>query len=68
MFMGITTADIKEIDMINAKLVILSSITLNITNGSMKRNSDSMDSGINIQTKIIPASVTYGTLENTRLK
>jgi len=41
---------------------------MNITNGSMKRNSDSMDSGINIQTKIIPASVTYGTLENTRLK
>jgi hypothetical protein len=27
-----------------------------------------MDSGINIQTKIIPASVTYETLENTRLK
>jgi len=24
--------------------------------------------GINIQTKIIPASVTYETLENTRLK
>jgi pyruvate carboxylase len=68
MFMGITIADIKEIDMINAKLVILSSITLNITNGSMKRNSDSMDNGINIQTKIIPASVTYETLENTRLK
>jgi len=66
--MGITIADIKEIDMINAKLAVLSSITLNITNGSMKRNSDSMDSGINIQTKIIPASVTYGTLENTRLK
>jgi len=54
--------------MINTKLVILSSITLNITNGSMKRNSDRMDSGINIQTKIIPASVTYETLENTRLK
>ena len=68
MFMGITIADIKEIDMINAKLVILSSITLNITNGSMKRNSDSIDNGINIQTKIIPASVTYETLENTRLK
>jgi hypothetical protein len=34
----------------------------------MKRNSDSMDSGINIQTKIIPASVTYETLENTSLK
>ena len=66
--MGITIADIKEIDMINAKLVILSSITLNITNGSMKRNSDSMDSGINIQTKIIPASVTYETPENTRPK
>ena len=57
MFMGITIADIKEIDMINAKLVILSPITLNITNGSMKRNSDSIDSGINIQTKIITASV-----------
>ena len=55
--MGITIADIKEIDMINTKLVILFSITLNITNGSMKRNSDSMDSGINIQTKIITASV-----------
>jgi len=54
--------------MINTKLVILSSITLNITNGSMKRNSDSMDSGINMHTKIIPASVTYETLENTRLK
>ena len=66
--MGITIADIKEIDMINTRLVILSSITLNITNGSMKRNSDSMDSGINMHTKIIPASVTYGTLENTRLK
>jgi len=57
--MGITIADIKEIDMINAKLVILSSITLNITNGLMKRNSDSMDSGINIHTKIIPARRTY---------
>ena len=68
MFMGITIADIKEIDMINTKLVILSSITLNITNGSMKRNSDSMDSGINMHTKIIPASVTYETLENTKLK
>jgi hypothetical protein len=68
MFIGITIADIKEIDMINTKLVILSSITLNITNGSMKRNSDSMDSGINIHTKIIPASITYGKLENTRLK
>jgi hypothetical protein len=34
----------------------------------MKRNSDSMDSGINIQTKIIPANVTYEILENTRLK
>ena len=66
--MGITIADIKEIDMINTKLVILSSVTLNITNGSMKRNSDSMDSGINIQTKIIPVSVTCETLENTRLK
>ncbi len=54
--------------MINTKLVILSSITLNITNGSMKRNSDSMDSGINMHTKIIPVSVTYETLENTRLK
>ena len=58
--MGITTADMKEIDTINTKLVILSSITCNITNGSMKRNSDSMDSSINIQTKIIPASGTYG--------
>ena len=66
--MGITIADIKEIDMINTKLVILSSITLNITNGSMKRNSDSIDSGINMHTKIIPASVTYETLENTSLK
>jgi hypothetical protein len=66
--MGITIADIKEIDMINTKLVILSSITSNITNGSMKRNSDSIDSGINMHTKIIPASVTYETLENTRLK
>jgi len=66
--MGITIADIKEIDMINTKLVILSSITLNITNGSMKRNSDSMDSGINMHTKIITASVIYETLENTRLK
>jgi len=28
-------------------------------NGSMKRNSDSRDSGINIQTKIIPASIAY---------
>jgi len=26
----------------------------------MKRNSDSMDSGISIQTKIIPATRTYG--------
>jgi len=68
MFMGITIADIKEIDMSNTKLAILSSITLNITNGSMKRNSDSIDSGINMHTKIIPESVTYETLENTRLK
>ena len=68
MFMGITIADIKEIDMINTKLVIPSSIILNITNGSMKRNSDSIDSGINMHAKIIPASVTYETLENTKLK
>jgi len=68
MFIGITIADIKEIDMINTKLVILSSIILNITNGSMKRNSDSIDSGINMHAKIIPASVTYETLENTKLK
>jgi len=68
MFIGITTADIKEIDMINTKLVILSSIILNITNGSMKRNSDSIDSGINMHAKIIPESVTYETLENTKLK
>ena len=66
--MGITIADIKEIDTSNTKLVILSPITLNIINGSMKRNSDSMDSGINMHTKIIPASVTYGKLENTSLK
>ena len=57
--MGITTADIKEIDMINRKLAALSSIICNIINGSMKRNSDSMDSGINIQTKIIMATRTY---------
>ena len=57
--MGITIPDIKEIDMSNTKLGILSSITWNTTNGSIKRNSDNMDSGMNIQTKIIPASRTY---------
>ena len=58
--MGITIADITEMATSNVKLNTLSSITWNITNGSMKRNSDSIDSGINIQTKIIPASGTYG--------
>ena len=57
--MGITIADIKEMATSNVKLNTLSSITWNITNGSMKRNSDSMDSGISMQTKIIPARRTY---------
>jgi len=60
MFIGITIADINEIKIINTKLLTLSSITLNTTNGSIKRNSESIDSGINMQTKIIPASGTYG--------
>jgi hypothetical protein len=34
----------------------------------MKRNSDSIDSGINMHTKIIPVSVTYEKFENTSLK
>ena len=59
MFIGITIADINEIKIINTKLLTLSSITLNTTNGSIKRNSESIDSGINMQTKIIPASRAY---------
>mgnify|MGYP004085857511 CR=1 FL=1 len=66
--MGITTADIKEIDMINRKLATLSPIICNIINGSMKRNSDIIDNGINIQTKIIPASIAYKYFVNTSLK
>jgi hypothetical protein len=57
--MGITIADIKEIDMINTKLIVISSTTWYTKNGSIKRSSDSIDSGINMQTKIIPASRTY---------
>ena len=57
--MGITTADVKEMAISNVKLNVLSSITWITKNGSMKRNSDSMDSGISILTKIIPASRTY---------
>ena len=59
MFMGITTADIKEMATSNVKLNVLSSITWITKKGSMKRNSDSIDSGINIQTKIIMATRTY---------
>ena len=59
MFMGITTADIKEMATSNVKLNTLSSITWNTKNGSIKRNSDIMDNGINMQTKIIQASRTY---------
>ena len=58
--MGITIADIIEIVTISAKLNTLLSVTWNIKNGSTKINSDSMDRGISMLTKIIAASIAYG--------
>ncbi len=55
-----TIADIIETTSINAKLNALYSVIWNINNGSTKINSDNMDRGISIPTKIIIARIAYG--------
>jgi hypothetical protein len=57
--MGITIADIIETPTINTKLNKLYSDIWNMKNGSTKINSDNMDSGINMLTKIIIARIQY---------
>ena len=66
--MGITIADITETPIINTKLNELASVTWNIKNGSVKINSESMDSGISMLTNIATAIIEYGYLENTILR
>ena len=68
MFMGITIADITETPSINAKLNELTSVIWNIKNGSVKINSESMDSGMSMLTNIATAIIEYGYLENTILR
>jgi len=55
MFMGITIADIIETPSINTKLNELTSVIWNIKNGSVKINSESMDSGMSMLTNITAA-------------
>jgi hypothetical protein len=57
--MGITIADIIEIPSTNTKLNQLTSVTWNIKNGSMKINSESIESGINMPTNIDTARIEY---------
>ena len=57
--MGITIADITETPSINTKLNELISVIWNIKNGSVKINSDNMDSGISILTNIVAARIEY---------
>ena len=57
--MGITIADIIETPTINTRLNKLYSDIWNMKNGSTKINSDNMDSGINMLTKIIIARIQY---------
>ena len=66
--MGITIADIIETVTISAKLNALLSVTWNIKNGSVKINSESMDSGMSMLTKIATAIIEYEYLENTSLR
>ena len=54
-----TIADIRETPSINTKLNELASVIWNIKNGSVKINSDNMDSGINILTNIVAARIEY---------
>tara|TARA_B100000929_G_scaffold242831_1_gene200375 strand:- start:99 stop:323 length:225 start_codon:yes stop_codon:yes gene_type:complete len=68
MFMGITIADIIETPSINTKLNELTSVIWNIKNGSVKINSESMDSGMSMLTNIATAIIEYGYLENTILR
>ena len=68
MFMGITIADIIETPSINTKLNELTSVIWNIKNGSVKINSESMDSGMSMLTNIATAIIEYGYLENTVLR
>ena len=58
--MGITIADSIETVSSSAKLNALLAVTLNTRNGSTKINSDSVDRGINMLTKTIIESITYG--------
>ena len=53
--MGITIADITETPSINTKLNELISVIWNIKNGSVKINSESMDSGMSMLTNITAA-------------
>ena len=53
--MGITIADITETPIINTKLNELASVIWNIKNGSVKINSESMDSGMSMLTNITAA-------------
>ena len=55
--MGITIADIIETATISAKLNALLSVTWNIKNGSVKINSESMDSGMSMLTNITAARI-----------
>jgi len=66
--MGITIADIIETPSINTKLNELTSVIWNIKNGSVKINSESMDSGMSMLTNIATAIIEYGYLENTILR
>tara|TARA_B100001167_G_scaffold172602_1_gene124414 strand:+ start:175 stop:345 length:171 start_codon:yes stop_codon:yes gene_type:complete len=54
-----TIADIRETPSINTKLNEFASVKWNIKNGSVKINSDNMDSGISILTNIVAARIEY---------
>ncbi len=58
----------KETANINPKPSILFSVMCNTKNGSRKINSDNIDSGIIMPTKIVTAIIVYLTFENTNLK
>ncbi len=57
--MYFSIADIRETPSINTKLNELASVIWNIKNGSVKINSDNMDSGISILTNIVAARIEY---------
>ena len=58
--MEITIADIIETPSIKTKLNQLASVTWKIKNGSIKINSDSTKSGINMPTNTATARIEYG--------